>query len=111
MTTKPMTVLAAVLRTHGAYCGCTGACGTEHASKLCGAQPSSTERPLLAAPKHPYASDHENAEVPVDELRPWCWNCWKNARDRERARIADQLRREMEAGQLDLFDVEQGAVA
>ncbi|GAA3126712.1 hypothetical protein GCM10020254_87630 [Streptomyces goshikiensis] len=56
-------------------------------------------------------TDVANAAAPPSELRPWCGPCWKQALEHERARVADQNRRELEAGQLGLFDLDRGAAA
>lgn len=109
--TAPLTVLAAVLRAHGAYCGCTGACGKEHTGRKCMAGATGKPIRLTAAPHPPYATDGQNAAAPASELRPWCGPCWKRALELERERVADRRRRELEEGQISLFDVVQGATA
>lgn len=98
------TVIAAILTEHGQACRCAGACGTEHPSRICRAEPGGKARPLIAAPYPPYATDTDNASAPVEQLRPWCWKCWKHALQRERDRVADLRRRELEENQLCLFD-------
>lgn len=110
-TTKPVTVLATVLRAHGEYCGCAGACGKEHSGRKCMAGITGKPVRLTAAPYPPYATDGQNAAAPQGELRPWCGPCWKRALEIERERVADQRRRELEEGQLGLFDIERKAGA
>jgi hypothetical protein len=109
--TAPMTVLAAVLKAHGSYCGCTGACGTEHSGRRCMAGITGKPIRLTAAPYPPYATDQQNASAPASVLRPWCGPCWTKALRTERDRVADQRRRELEEGQFSLFGADGGAAA
>ncbi|MGN9763033.1 hypothetical protein [Streptomyces sp. SD31] len=109
--TKPANVLTAVLEAHGAKCACRGGCGTEHSGRQCAATNSGKGKPLLAAPQYPNASDTQNAAAPLEDLRPWCWKCWRDALERERERAADQRRRELEEGQVSLFGADWGSAA
>ncbi|MFD7576112.1 hypothetical protein ACFV6U_37265 [Streptomyces sp. NPDC059810] len=108
-TRTTTTVLDTVLKAHGAQCGCTGACGKEHAHGRCGRLDEYGKPPLHAAPYPPYTTDAENAAAPLDELRPWCGPCWNRATTRERDRRADRRRRELDEAQIALFDVEPTA--
>ncbi|MEW1723868.1 hypothetical protein [Streptomyces sp. NPDC093109] len=103
--TTTSNVLSAVLAAHGRRCGCEGACGTEHTGRICLAWPGGAVKELLAAPALPYATDTQNAAAPVEELRPWCWPCWRKAVARERDRVANQRRRELDEAQISLFDI------
>ncbi|MFE2314160.1 hypothetical protein ACFXC8_13355 [Streptomyces sp. NPDC059441] len=109
--TKPVNVLTAVLEAHGKTCACRGTCGTEHSGLRCDATHSGKGKPLLAAPQYPNASDTQNAAAPFEDLRPWCWKCWRDALNRERERAADMRRRELEEGQVSLFDVDREPAA
>ncbi|MET9957193.1 hypothetical protein ABZ135_37345 [Streptomyces sp. NPDC006339] len=95
------TVLEAVLETHGMRCACESACG-HHEGKPC--KRNHYERPLLAAPYPPRATDAANAAVPVEDLRPLCAPCWRAAVKAAQDRAAEERRRVLEAAQLDLFD-------
>ncbi len=111
-TTETETVLSLVLKAHGGTCACEGACG-QHAGRRCGSDKlnRSGRTQLTAAPYPPRATDTANAAAPLAELRPWCPTCWKEALKIQRARVADQRRRELEESQLDLFDIDNGAAA
>jgi len=106
-------VLAAVLETHGGRCACGGACGKQHTGdgQLCQVTHSGKNKPLLAAPRTPHATDVQNAAAPVEELRPWCWPCWRDALAAERARTNEQRSQELAEMQIGLFDVDTDAAA
>ncbi|MFY0516060.1 hypothetical protein ACOMD4_37595 [Streptomyces anulatus] len=100
-------LLAAVLETHNECCACQGACGKTHrdGGGQCGAVSSGTNKPLLAAPQTPYATDVQNAAAPLEELRPWCWTCWRAALAAEQVRADERRTQELAAMQIGLFDV------
>ncbi|MGW3253542.1 hypothetical protein ACWDCX_23650 [Streptomyces fungicidicus] len=111
--TRPANVLTAVLETHGGRCACNGACGKTHTGdgERCNAASSGKNKPLLAAPKAPHATDVQNAAAPLEELRPWCWPCWRDALAAERARANDQRGQELMKAQMGLFDIGTDAAA
>ncbi|MFE1075159.1 hypothetical protein ACFW5W_28570 [Streptomyces sp. NPDC058783] len=101
-------VLVAVLDAHGGHCACCGACGKTHTGgdgKQCHAASSGKNKPLLAAPRAPHATDVQNAAAPLEELRPWCWPCWRDALAAERARADDRRDQELMDAQMGLFDI------
>ncbi|THA60419.1 hypothetical protein E6R60_36380 [Streptomyces sp. A0642] len=106
-------VLASVLETHGEHCACRGACGKTHtdADGQCNAMSSGKNKPLMAAPQTPHATDAQNAAVPLDQLRPWCWSCWRAALAAEQVRADEQRSRELAEMQIGLFDVGADAAA
>ncbi|WP_327332885.1 hypothetical protein [Streptomyces anulatus] len=106
-------LLAAVLETHGGHCACRGACGKTHTGKSgqCYAMGSDTNKPLLAAPQTPYATDVQNAAAPLEELRPWCWPCWRAALAAEQVRADERRTQDLAAMQIGLFDVGADAAA
>lgn len=110
---RPDNVLAAVLDTHGAHCACAGTCGKQHTGdgEQCHAAHSGKNKPLLAAPAAPHATDVQNAAAPIEELRPWCWPCWRDALAAERARTNEQRSQELAEMQIGLFGVEQDSAA
>ncbi|MEW1926376.1 hypothetical protein [Streptomyces sp. NPDC088360] len=109
---RPDNVLTAVLESHGGRCACHGACGKTHTGdgEQCNAT-SSGKKPLLAAPQTPHASDVQNAAAPPEELRPWCWACWRDALAAARARADDQRTQALEEMQIGLFDIGTDAAA
>lgn len=114
MTVKrPGNVLTAVLEMHGGRCACRGACGRKHTGggERCNAPNSGKNKPLLAAPQTPHATDVQNAAAPLEELCPWCWPCWRDALAAERARVNDQRTQELAEMQIGLFDVDADAAA
>lgn len=105
------TVLSRVLQAHGQACGCEGACGKDHAGGRCG-EPNRTGKPkLTAAPYPPRSTDAENIAAPLEQLRPWCGPCWRQATKRVQQDVAEARRQDLEAAQLDLFDLAGGAAA
>ncbi|MFI0901852.1 hypothetical protein [Streptomyces sp. NPDC020983] len=110
---RPDNILATVLATHGAHCACAGACGKQHTGdgERCHVTHSGKNKPLLAAPRTPHATDVQNAAAPVGELRPWCWPCWRDALAAERARTTEQRAQELAEMQIDLFDVDHDSAA
>ncbi|CUW33414.1 MULTISPECIES: hypothetical protein [Streptomyces] len=104
---RPGNVLTAVLAAHGGRCACHGACGKTHTGddERCNATHSAKNKPLLAAPQTPHASEVQNAAAPLAELRPWCWACWRDALAAERARVSEQRSQELADMQIDLFDI------
>ncbi|MEV6357957.1 hypothetical protein [Streptomyces hydrogenans] len=105
------TVLSRVLQAHGETCGCEGACGKGHRGGRCG-MPNQIGKPkLTAAPYPPRSTDAENIAAPLDQLRPWCGPCWRQAMERAQQAAAEARRQELEAAQLDLFDLAGGTVA
>ncbi|MFF3958834.1 hypothetical protein ACFYY1_37365 [Streptomyces sp. NPDC001890] len=110
---RPDNVLTAVLDLYGGHCACRGACGKTHTGdgEQCNATNSGKNKPLLAAPQAPHATDVQNAAAPPEELRPWCWPCWRDALAAERARAADQRSQELMDAQIGLFDIGTDAAA
>ncbi|MFJ8896757.1 hypothetical protein ACIRCZ_19400 [Leifsonia sp. NPDC102414] len=112
---RPENVLLAVLEQHGERCACHGACGDgkRHPGdgEQCKATSSGKNKPLLAAPRNPHATDVQNAAAPLEDLRPWCWPCWRDAFAAERARANDQRGQELMEMQIGLFDVDTDAAA
>ncbi|MFF4173628.1 hypothetical protein [Streptomyces sp. NPDC001744] len=104
---QPGNVLTTVLDQHGGRCGCRGACGKTHTGdgEQCNATSSGKNKPLLAAPHTPHATDVQNAATPLAELRPWCWPCWRDALAAERARANEQRGQELMEAQIGLFDI------
>ncbi|MFI2764857.1 hypothetical protein ACH5A3_39510 [Streptomyces echinatus] len=111
--TRPGNVLTTVLEQHGGRCACNGACGKTHTGdgERCNAASSGKNKPLLAAPRTPHATDVQNAAAPLEELRPWCWPCWRDALAAERARANDQRGQELMDMQIGLFEVDADAAA
>lgn len=111
--TRPGNVLTAVLETHGGHCACNGACGKKHTgdSERCNATSSGKNKPLLAAPRTPHATDLQNAAAPLEELRPWCWPCWRDALAAERERVGEQRRQQLEEAQIGLFAMDEETAA
>ncbi|MEU8529534.1 hypothetical protein AB0C77_28690 [Streptomyces sp. NPDC048629] len=100
------TVLSLVLKANGGTCGCEGICGKEHPQGRCG-KPNQFGKPkLIAAPYPPRSTDVENVAAAVEELRPWCGPCWRQAVQQTQQRVAAVRRKELEEAQLGLFDVE-----
>ncbi|MFF3127788.1 hypothetical protein ACFVRD_37090 [Streptomyces sp. NPDC057908] len=110
---RPDNVLAAVLETHGGHCACHGACGETHTGdgEQCHAMHSGKNKSLLAAPRIPHATDVQNAATPIEDLRPWCWPCWRDALAAERARTSEQRSQELADMQIGLFDVDHDTAA
>ncbi|WP_152626620.1 hypothetical protein [Streptacidiphilus carbonis] len=104
---RPSTILTTVLEAHGGYCTCGGACGRQHTGEggRCSAETSGKNKPLLAAPRTPHATDAQNAATPVENLRPWCWPCWRDALGAERVRTDEQRSMELAQMQIGLFDL------
>ncbi|MEU6946618.1 hypothetical protein ABZ957_15520 [Streptomyces sp. NPDC046316] len=105
------TVLSLVLQAHGATCGCEGACGKDHSGDRCGKANQLGKPKLTAAPYPPRSTDAENIAAPLEQLRPWCGPCWRKATERVQQDAAEARRQELEAAQLDLFDLPGGAAA
>ncbi|WP_433406980.1 hypothetical protein [Streptomyces sp. CA-146814] len=106
-------VLASVLETHGEHCACRGACGKVHTGEgeQCNAASSGKNKPLMAAPQNPHATDVQNAAAPLEELRPWCWSCWRAALAAEQVRADERRSQELAEMQIGLFDVGADAAA
>ncbi|MFJ3914394.1 hypothetical protein [Streptomyces vinaceus] len=84
-------------------CGCEGACGKNHAGGRCGKQGGQPK--LTAAPYPPRSTDAENIAAPLEQLRPWCGPCWRQATERVQQGAAEARRQELEEAQLGLFDI------
>lgn len=110
---RPANVLKTVLDSHGEHCTCRGACGKKHTgdAEQCNAASSGKNKPLMAAPQTPHATDVQNAAAPLEELRPWCWPCWRDALAAERARANEQRTQALEEMQIGLFDIGTDAAA
>ncbi|MFF8293632.1 hypothetical protein ACF068_31110 [Streptomyces sp. NPDC016309] len=110
---RPDNVLVLVLEARGGRCACRGACGKTHTGDddRCNAANSGRNKPLLAAPQIPHASDVQNAAAPLEELRPWCWPCWRDALAVERARVNEQRSQQLAEMQIGLFDVDANTAA